>query len=223
MGVRLGRSLRALRQAFGRYRLLRYRPKAFPCAPLPASPASLLRFATGDAGDAFAPETQPHPLPAARWAGARWRFSALPALRYRVGHRGSATDPPDARLLALQQFPRVLFRCLASSASSGLSPLGRCRRFGSLAPALPAFVGLGSPTARRRPIGRLSLYAPDPRPRSRPCDPPVVRQRAGCTRATPAAATPCGYPLRPKGHWCSALRGSGLKKKKWNQPRQRRV
>ena len=145
MGVRLGRSLRALRQAFGRYRLLRYRPKAFPCAPLPASPASPLRFATGDAGDAFAPETQPHPLPAARWAGARWRFSALPALRYRVGRRGSATDPPDAWLLALQQFPRVLFRCLASSASSGLSPLGRCRRFGSLAPALPAYVVLGSP------------------------------------------------------------------------------
>ena len=145
MGVRLGRSLRALRQAFGRYRLLRYRPKAFPFAPLPASPASPLRFATGDAGDAFAPETQPHPLPAARWAGARWRFSALPALRYRVGRRGSATDPPDAWLLALQQFPRVLFRCLASSASSGLSPLGRCRRFGSLAPALPAYVVLGSP------------------------------------------------------------------------------
>lgn len=145
MGVRLGRSLRALRQAFGRYRLLRYRPKAFPCAPLPASPASPLRSATGDAGDAFAPETQPHPLPAARWAGARWRFSALPALRYRVGCRGSATDGPDARLLALQQFPRLLFRCLASSASSGLSPLGRCRRFGSLAPALPAYVVLGSP------------------------------------------------------------------------------
>ena len=145
MGVRLGRSLRALRQAFGRYRLLRYRPKAFPCAPLPASPASPLRFATGDAGDAFAPETQPHPLPAARWAGARWRFSALPALRYRGGRRGSATDPPDARLLALPQFPRVLFRCLAPSASSGLSPLGRCRRFGSLAPALPAYVVLGSP------------------------------------------------------------------------------
>lgn len=145
MGVRLGRSLRALRQAFGRYRLLRYRPKAFPCAPLPASPASPLRFATGDAGDAFAPETQPHPLPAARWAGARWRFSALPALRYRVGRRGSATDPPDARLLALQQFPRLLFRCLASSASSGLSPIVRCRRFGSLAPALPAYVVLGSP------------------------------------------------------------------------------
>lgn len=145
MGVRLGRSLRALRQAFGRYRLLRYRPNAFPCAPLSASPASPLRFATGDAGDAFAPETQPHPLPAARWAGARWRFSALPALRYRVGCRGFATDPPGARLLALQQFPRVLFRCLASSASSGLSPLGRCRRFGSLAPALPAYVVLGSP------------------------------------------------------------------------------
>ena len=88
--MRLGRSLRALRQAFGRYRLLRYRPKAYPCAPLPASPASRLRFATGDAGDAFAPETQPHPLPAARWAGARWRFSALPALRYRVGRRGAA-------------------------------------------------------------------------------------------------------------------------------------
>lgn len=145
MGVRLGRSLRAYRQAFGRYRLLRYRPKAFPCAPLPASPASPLRFATGDAGDAFAPETQPHPLPAARWAGARWRFSALPALRYRGGRRGSATDAPDAWLLALPQFPRVLFRCLASSASSGLSPLGRCRRFGSLAPALPAYVVLGSP------------------------------------------------------------------------------
>lgn len=145
MGVRLGRSLRALRQAFGRYRLLRYRPKAFPCAPLPASPASHLRFATGDAGDAFAPETQPHPLPAARWAGARWRFSALPALRYRDGRSGSATDPPDARLLALPQFPHLLFRCLASSASSGLSPLGRCRRFGSLAPALPAYVVLGSP------------------------------------------------------------------------------
>ena len=145
MGVRLGRSLRALRQAFGRYRLLRYRPKAFPCAPLPASPASPLRFATGDAGDAFAPETQPHPLPAARWAGARWRFSALPALRYRVGRCDSATDPPGARLLALQQFPRLLFRCLASSASSGLSPLVRCRRFGSLAPALPAYVVLGSP------------------------------------------------------------------------------
>lgn len=145
MGVRLGRSLRALRQAFGRYRLLRYRPKAFPCAPLPASPASPLRFATGDAGDALAPETQPHPLPAARWAGARWRFSALPALRYRDGRCGAATDPPDARLLALQQFPRVLFRCLASSASS--APLGavRCRRFGSLAPALPAYVVLGSP------------------------------------------------------------------------------
>ena len=145
MGVRLGRSLRALRQAFGRYRLLRYRPKAFPCAPLPASPALPLRFATGDAGDAFAPETQPHPLPAARWADARWRFSALPALRYRVGRRGSATDAPDAQLLALPQFPRVLFRGLASSASSGLSPLGRCRRFGSLAPALPAYVVLGSP------------------------------------------------------------------------------
>ena len=50
VGVRLGRSLRALRQAFGRYRLLRYRPKALPHAPLPAS-ASPLRFATGDAGD----------------------------------------------------------------------------------------------------------------------------------------------------------------------------
>ena len=35
--------------------------------------------------------------------------------------------------------------CLASSASSGLSPLGRCRRFGSLAPALPVHVVLGSP------------------------------------------------------------------------------
>lgn len=145
MGVRLGRSLRALRQAVGRYRLLRYRPTAFPCAPLSASPASPFRSATGDAGDAFAPETQPHPLPAARWAGARWRFSALPALRYRVGRRGSATDAPDAWLLALPQFPRLLFRCLASSASSGLSPLGRCRRFGSLAPALPAYVVLGSP------------------------------------------------------------------------------
>lgn len=153
MGMRLGRSLRAYRQAFGRYRLLRYRPKAFPCAPLPASPASPLRFATGDAGDAFAPETQPHPLPAARWAGARWRFSALPALRYRGGRRGSATDAPDAWLLALPQFPRMLFRCLASSASSGLSPLGRCRRFGSLAPALPAYVVLGSPARTAKADG----------------------------------------------------------------------
>lgn len=34
---------------------------------------------------------------------------------------------------------------LASSASSGLSPLGRCRRFGSLAPALLVVSVLGSP------------------------------------------------------------------------------
>ena len=69
----------------------------------------------------------------------------LPPLRYCVGRRGSATDAPVAWLLALPHFPCPRRGCLASSASSGLSPLGRCRRFGSLAPALPAYVVIGSP------------------------------------------------------------------------------
>lgn len=42
-------------------------------------------------------------------------------------------------------FPLPPQGCLASSASSGLSPLGRCRRFGSLAPALLVVSVLGSP------------------------------------------------------------------------------
>lgn len=42
-------------------------------------------------------------------------------------------------------FPLPPHSCLASSASSGLSPLGRCRRFGSLAPALLVVSVLGSP------------------------------------------------------------------------------
>ena len=60
-------------------------------------------------------------------------------------HRTSGRALNAARAKALPHFPRPLWDSLASSASSGLSPLGRCRRFGSLAPALPAYVGLGSP------------------------------------------------------------------------------
>ena len=58
---------------------------------------------------------------------------------------GGALKALPAWPIALPHFPHPLWDSLASSASSGLSPLGRCRRFGSLAPALPVFVVLGSP------------------------------------------------------------------------------
>ena len=48
-------------------------------------------------------------------------------------------------LCFLHPFPQHLFRSLADPASSWLSPLVRCRRFGSNAHALPAYVDLGSP------------------------------------------------------------------------------
>ena len=58
---------------------------------------------------------------------------------------GGALKALPAWPIASPHFPRPLWDSLASSASSGLSPLGRCRRFGSLAPALPVHVVLGSP------------------------------------------------------------------------------
>ena len=48
-------------------------------------------------------------------------------------------------LSALHPFPQHHFRSLAAPASSWLSPLVRCRPFGSNAHALPAYVVLGSP------------------------------------------------------------------------------
>ena len=60
-------------------------------------------------------------------------------------HRPSGRALNAARAKALLHFPHPLWDSLASPASSGLSPLGRCRRFGSLAPALPVYVVLGSP------------------------------------------------------------------------------
>ena len=55
------------------------------------------------------------------------------------------TSGSRAYVLPSPHFPLPPRGGLASSASSGLSPLGRCRRFGSLAPALLVVSVLGSP------------------------------------------------------------------------------
>ena len=49
--------------------------------------------------------------------------------------------------------PQHLFRSLTAPASSWLSPLVRCRRFGSNAHALPAYVVLGSPAQTVYTVG----------------------------------------------------------------------
>ena len=58
---------------------------------------------------------------------------------------GGALKALPAWAIALPHFPRPRFRSLASSAFSALAVAARCRRFGSLAPALPVLVVLGSP------------------------------------------------------------------------------
>ena len=58
---------------------------------------------------------------------------------------GGALKALPACPIALPHFPRPRFRRLASSAFSALTVAARCRRFGSLAPALPVLVVLGSP------------------------------------------------------------------------------
>ena len=58
---------------------------------------------------------------------------------------GGALKALPAWPIALPHFPRPRFHSLASSAFSALAVATRCRRFGSLAPALPVYVVLGSP------------------------------------------------------------------------------
>lgn len=65
----------------------------------------------------------------------------------------SKSGAGDALLLALPPFPHGLFRSLASNASCGLTPAVRYRPFRRFAPALPVFVGLGSPARTADAVG----------------------------------------------------------------------
>ena len=90
------------------------------------------------------------------------------ALSWRNSH--SARDPPAVR--SPFQPCTLSPSCFASPAFSRLRPLARCRRFSSNAPALPAYVVLGSPAqaacaggsslpTTARPPFRVTLPATD--------------------------------------------------------------
>ena len=157
--------------------------------------------------ETFAPETQPPPAPCRPpWAGARWRFSALPALRYRVGRRGAAADPPVARLALPSNSPPPCF----SAVSRPQRPRG-CRPR-----PLPPFWLVGSRPARlRRSLGLpLEPLTPDgsslpttARPSSR-VTLPASDDGRGHVPAGHRPRLPAATPSALKGTWCpSALPG----------------
>lgn len=100
---------------------------------------------------------------------------------------------------------RVLLRSLmpaapiASAASSLLSSLVRARFSTPTATALPVVVGLGSPSARRGAFAPLDVDAPDPRPTSRPTDPPCDLRRRGFGSLRSQAQSPAPTPSALKG------------------------
>lgn len=88
---------------------------------------------------------------------------------------------------------------LASAASSLLSSLGRAHFSTPTATALPVVVGLGSPSARRGAFAPLDVDAPDPRPTSRPTDPPCDLRRRGFGSLRSQAQSPAPTPSALKG------------------------
>lgn len=79
--------------------------------------------------------------------------SAIPLGFQRLRHLPAGNALKAAGLRALPPFPHGLFRSLASNASSGLMSAVRYRPFRRIAPALPVFVGLGSPARTADAVG----------------------------------------------------------------------
>lgn len=87
----------------------------------------------------------------------------------------------------------------ASAASSFLSSLGRARFLTPTATALPAVVGLGSPSARRGAVAPLDVVDPGRRTTSRPTDPPCDRRRRGALSLRSSARSRSPTPSALKG------------------------
>lgn len=131
------------------------------CVRITRRPLFALRF-----------QRRPHPLAALR-RGMRPTLS-LPT------HVPACPQPPCGRALRGAPASCWAFRFLASPASCALTVAVRCRLFGWLAPALPVFVGLGSPA--RTACASGSSLPTTARPLSHVTHPATDNGR-GCVRS----------------------------------------